>query len=79
MRRGCLSVSENKLSKEELKKAKEEMEKLKLEMARELGLFDKVMAGGWKNLTSKESGRIGGKISAKLRNKDAEKNKSKKN
>ncbi|MCJ7856188.1 alpha/beta-type small acid-soluble spore protein [Lachnospiraceae bacterium NSJ-143] len=55
------------------------MEKLKLEMARELGLFDKVMAGGWKNLTSKESGRIGGKISAKLRNKDAEKNKSKKN
>ena len=35
-------------------------EKLKYEVAEELGLLDKVMAEGWKSLTSKETGRIGG-------------------
>ena len=35
-------------------------EKAKYEIARELGYLDKVMAGGWKSLTAKESGRIGG-------------------
>ena len=34
--------------------------KLKLEIAEELGLMDKVEKGGWKSLTAKESGRIGG-------------------
>lgn len=40
-------------------------EQSKWEMAVELGLFDKVVNSGWKSLTSKESGRIGGMISAK--------------
>lgn len=35
-------------------------ESLKLEIAAEIGVYDKVMQGGWKSLTSKESGRIGG-------------------
>ena len=35
-------------------------ETLKYEIATELGLLDKVMATGWKSLTAKESGRIGG-------------------
>lgn len=35
-------------------------EKLKYEIASELGLLDKVMEGGWKSLSAKESGRIGG-------------------
>ncbi len=35
-------------------------EMLKYEIATELGLLDKVMATGWKSLTAKESGRIGG-------------------
>ena len=30
------------------------------EIAAELGLADKVVAGGWRCLTAKESGRIGG-------------------
>lgn len=34
--------------------------KMKCEIAQELGLWEKIEAGGWKNLTSKESGRIGG-------------------
>ena len=33
---------------------------MKLEIAQELGLMDKVNATGWKSLTAKESGKIGG-------------------
>jgi hypothetical protein len=42
---------------------------LKYEIADELGLTEKVVKTGWKSLTAKESGRIGG-IMAK-RKKDA--------
>lgn len=35
-------------------------EKLKYEIAGELGLLDQVMEKGWKSLSSKETGRIGG-------------------
>ena len=34
--------------------------RLKYEIAEELGLSEKVRTTGWKSLTSKESGRIGG-------------------
>jgi len=33
---------------------------MKYEIAEELGLTEKVNATGWKSLTAKESGRIGG-------------------
>ncbi|MDO4300464.1 MAG: small, acid-soluble spore protein, alpha/beta type [Clostridia bacterium] len=36
---------------------------MKYEIAEELGLLDKVREQGWKSLTSKESGKIGGIIS----------------
>lgn len=35
-------------------------EEMKYEIASELGLIDKVLTTGWKSLTAKESGRIGG-------------------
>ncbi len=35
-------------------------ERLKYEIATELGLLDKVMNYGWKSLSAKETGRIGG-------------------
>jgi hypothetical protein len=35
-------------------------DKLKYEIATELGLLDKVMSDGWKSLSAKETGRIGG-------------------
>jgi len=35
-------------------------DKLKMEIAEELGLLDKVNSGGWKSLSAKETGRIGG-------------------
>ena len=40
-------------------------EKMKYEIAEELGLLDKVMEQGWKSLSSKETGRIGGLINKK--------------
>lgn len=35
-------------------------EKMKLEIAEEIGVYDKVMTTGWRSLSAKESGRIGG-------------------
>ena len=35
-------------------------EQLKYEIAEELGVLDKITENGWKGLTSRESGRIGG-------------------
>ncbi len=35
-------------------------ELMKYEIANELGLTDKILKSGWKSLTAKESGRIGG-------------------
>ena len=40
-------------------------EKLKYEIAKELGLYDKVISEGWAALTAKESGRIGGIMTRK--------------
>lgn len=45
-------------------------EKVKYEIAEELGLLDKVMADGWRSLSSKETGRIGGLITKKKREKE---------
>ena len=42
-------------------------EQLKFEIAHELGLDEKVLQKGWKSLTSKESGRIGGMITGRKR------------
>lgn len=40
-------------------------EKMKYEIAEELGLLDRVMKDGWKSLSSKETGRIGGLMTKK--------------
>ena len=52
------------------KKREEEKEKLKYERAEELGLLDKVKESGWKSLSSKETGRIGGMMTKRLKNKN---------
>lgn len=48
-------------------------EELKYEIAQELGLYDKVKELGWKSLTAKETGRIGGIITKKRKLLNAEK------
>ena len=42
-------------------------EEMKYEIASELGYLDKVLSTGWKSLTAKESGRIGGIMTKRKR------------
>ncbi|MCI8771701.1 MAG: small, acid-soluble spore protein, alpha/beta type [Lachnospiraceae bacterium] len=49
---------------EDIKKV-ELKDQAKWEIALELGLFDKVVESGWKSLTARESGRIGGILSSR--------------
>lgn len=42
-------------------------DELKYEIARDLGLLDKVIEGGWGALTTRESGRVGGILSRRMR------------
>ena len=44
-------------------------EKLKYEIADEMGVLDKVIKGGWKSLSAKETGRIGGLMTKKKKHK----------
>lgn len=47
-----------------LRKIKPE-EQLKYEIAEELGLLDKVLESGWKSLSAKETGRVGGILASR--------------
>ncbi len=42
-------------------------EELKYEIAQELGLLDQVLEKGWKSLSAKETGRIGGLMTRRKR------------
>ena len=46
-----------------------ENERMKYEIAQELGLLDKVEQLGWKGLTARETGRIGGLMNQKKQEK----------
>ena len=45
----------------------EESDRMKYEIAEELGLLEKVKREGWKSLSAKETGRIGGLMTRKKR------------
>ena len=57
-------MSKKKTKKIDLNNLEPE-EKIKYEVAEELGLLDRVLSEGWKSLTSKETGRIGGIVTRK--------------
>lgn len=65
--RGGLVMKKKKGEKKEKKVALTPHEKMKYEIAEELGLLDQVIAGGWKSLTARETGRIGGLMTKKKR------------
>ncbi len=54
-------------NKEKLFDALSSDDKMKLEIAEELGLLEKVQEGGWKALSAKETGKIGGLMTKKKR------------
>ena len=45
----------------DISKLDEDIQK-KYELAKELGIYDKVLEKGWGSLTAKETGRLGGVI-----------------
>ena len=61
------AMAKNKKTPVRLDQLTEE-EKMKYEIADELGLLDRVMKDGWKSLSSKETGRIGGILARKRKN-----------
>lgn len=65
---------EQKSKKEKKKRKKKKKEnpvkdQLKEEVARELGLENDINERGWSNLTSRETGKIGGHIAQRLKDK----------
>lgn len=59
-------MKEKKKQEIELNQLTQE-EKMKYEIAEELGLLDQVMENGWKSLSSKETGKIGGMLAGRKR------------
>lgn len=45
-------------------------ESLKYEIAEELGLLPKILDGGWKTLSARESGKIGGILASRKKHND---------
>lgn len=43
------------------------IERMKYEIAEEMGLLDKVLEDGWRSLSSKETGKIGGMMTSRKR------------
>ena len=41
------------------------MERMKYEIAEEMGLLDKVLSEGWRSLSAKETGKIGGMMTSR--------------
>ena len=46
-------------------------EEEKYEIAEEMGILDKVLESGWKSLSAKETGRIGGLMTGRRKEKDS--------
>lgn len=66
-----VNENESKASVKSKKKARNKkidlIEELKMEIASELGIVDQIEEKGWDSLSPSVSGKIGGKLSQKLR------------
>lgn len=52
-------MKEKKITREDIGKMETE-ERMKYEIAEEMGLLDQVLTQGWRSLSAKETGKIGG-------------------
>ena len=57
-------MKEKKITREDIRNM-EESERLKYEIAEELGILDTVLSDGWRSLSAKETGKIGGMITSR--------------
>jgi hypothetical protein len=62
-KQGCTSMPRKK------PKEPRPQDLLKMEIAKELGLWEKIQAFGWGELTAEESGRIGGLMTGRMKKK----------
>ena len=59
-------MKQKKITREEIP-SMEEKDRMKYEIAEELGLLDRVLEDGWRTLSAKETGRIGGLMTKRKR------------
>ena len=57
-------MKEKKITRENILQM-EDAERMKYEIAEELGILDKVLSDGWRSLSAKETGKIGGMITSR--------------
>ena len=57
-------MKEKKITREDILQM-EDAERMKYEIAEELGILDKVISDGWRSLSAKETGKIGGMITSR--------------
>ena len=57
-------MKEKKITREDILQM-EGMERMKYEIAEEMGLLDKVLSVGWRSLSAKETGKIGGMMTSR--------------
>ena len=57
-------MKEKKITREDISKM-EGSERLKYEIAEEMGILEKVLEDGWRSLSAKETGKIGGMITSR--------------
>lgn len=57
-------MKEKKITREDIANM-EGMERMKYEIAEEMGLLDKVLNEGWRSLSAKETGKIGGVMTSR--------------
>ena len=59
-------MKEKKITREDIFQM-EGTERMKYEIAEEMGLLDKVLKDGWRSLSAKETGKIGGIMTSRKR------------
>lgn len=59
-------MKEKKITREDILQM-EGTERMKYEIAEEMGLLDKVLKDGWRSLSAKETGKIGGIMTSRKR------------
>ena len=57
-------MKRKKITREDIKKM-EPSERMKYEIADEMGILDRVLEEGWRSLSAKETGKIGGIITSR--------------
>ncbi len=59
-------MKNKKITREDIQKM-DDTERMKYEIAEEMGILDRVLEEGWRSLSAKETGKIGGMMTSRKR------------